>query len=317
MPMSVGAAFTRYKIGQGLPLPSEQTLKDLMVTLNESQPVEMEEVQSVRSLAISLGASDEGATTDQMRRAIAAWYVNIERAETTKTSLAIVSLQDAHKKVSKHLDSLAEGGRVDDIFTSLQAEGFVALERSDKSAWSWGEMASNLSSAEGVKKQLHTMQWQTILPMLVCMLMTVGPYVALTVVVLVDVITVRGSGNCETNLRAPLIGWVVTEIAFWAFAAFLYGTCVEHKESIKKLVASALGVARLFVLIIGIIATTSAHRRHCNDTLFDLCMALFVYIPLIVLMLLCCAPLLTGCCVLLPSWRSAAKADHQITGILP
>jgi len=83
MPMSVGATFTRKNIGQGLPLPSMEALHEVMVILNESQPVERDELEYVHSLAVGLGATAECATNEQMRRAIAPWYMNIERAVTS------------------------------------------------------------------------------------------------------------------------------------------------------------------------------------------------------------------------------------------
>jgi len=295
MPMSVGTAFTRYKIGQGFPLPSVQAMQQVMLTLNEHQPVEIEEVEHARSLAMSLGATDERATTDQMRKAIAAWYINIERAETPAGSLVNVSLQDAQNQVTtgfdaikQQADSIVDGG-VDNSLTSL-------------------------TSSDKLKTHLQNMPWQTLLPVVICMLLIVLPYVILVLVVLVNVITEQRTGKCEKDLKAPLTGWVVTEIAFWIFAASFCCTFVELPETTKRLGGSAIGLARFFIVIMGMIATTQSDRRHCNEALYDLSTFLFIYTPLFILALLCCVPLLTGCCIVLPSLRSATTADQQIAG---
>merc|ERR1712008_35515 len=278
--------------------------------------VEMEEVEYVHSLAVGLGATAECATTDQMRKAIAAWYINLERAETPATTLALAGLQDAQKRVTVRLgnvqqqaDSIAEGGSVDYIFASLGSE-----DDQVKSGWSV-EDVGNLNSAEKLMKRLKNASWKSLAPVLVCVLLAIVPYVALVFGVLVQVIVQQRTGNCERDLKLPLTGWVVTEFAFWGFAIFSYCPCLEqHSDKIKKIGGSAIGLARLFVVIMGLIATLHSHRRHCNNALYDLSTFLFVYGPILIVALLCCGPLLTGCCVLLPSLSSATSADQQIAG---
>lgn len=107
MPKSVGSAFTRYGIGEG-PSPSRRVVQELLVTLNDSQPVEDDEVEFVLTLARDLariaaarrqdenswGSSSETQvrlTHETMRQAIAVWYMNVERSKTPAEVLAKVS----------------------------------------------------------------------------------------------------------------------------------------------------------------------------------------------------------------------------------
>lgn len=92
MPKAVGAAFTRYGVAGGS-IPSEVKLKDCMETLNDSRPVAFEEVayvlQSMRALGAALdGAATATTTTEQVRWAVALWYLEIERQATERGQLA-------------------------------------------------------------------------------------------------------------------------------------------------------------------------------------------------------------------------------------
>lgn len=98
MPKSVGAAFTKYRVGDG-PIPSGDDLHSFLVALNESLPVNNDEVEFVRNTALGLGASEGLATLEQMRQAIAAWYIHIEREETDRTELLKQSAQNAHEQI--------------------------------------------------------------------------------------------------------------------------------------------------------------------------------------------------------------------------
>jgi len=302
MPMSVCAAFTRHQIGQGLPLPSMQALQELMSTLNEPQPVDMVEVDYVRSLAVGLGATTEHATPDQMRKAIAAWYLNIERAETASTtapredSEQVGDLQPPTDSFAATKASLCDIFKVSCPQEVLVEEGVDAqLEE----AWpSVGE--SQKSDDDNVKKRFQSV---ALVSVLACLLL---PYVIFVVVVLVKVMMDKNVGNCERNLKAPLAGWVVTEFVSWGFAVFC--AYVENGATFKKCSASAIGSARFFILVIGVVGTTHANRKNCNADLYDASMFLFVYIPPVIFTTLLCAPLLGGCCVL---FYSPCPSLHQ------
>jgi len=98
MPKSVGAAFTKHRVGGG-PIPSGDDLHSFLVALNESLPVDSDEVELVRSTALGLGASEGLATPEQMRQAVAAWYLHIEREGTSHTDILKQSAQTAHEQI--------------------------------------------------------------------------------------------------------------------------------------------------------------------------------------------------------------------------
>jgi len=78
-------------------LPSPEVLKEAMLIMNEEHPVELEEAIYVRDVAIALGATDLKVTTRQMRMAIAAWYLHVERKETGRGELVQHSIGSAHQ----------------------------------------------------------------------------------------------------------------------------------------------------------------------------------------------------------------------------
>jgi len=209
--------------------------------------------------------------------------------------------------LQQQVQQQADSGSVDDFLAGAFSEAEQV-----KSCWALDD-AANLSTAEKVKKRLQNTPWKTLLPVLVLLVVTVVPYMTLVFEVLAKVITEERTGTCQRDLKLPLVGWVVTEFAFWGFLiAFSCCTCLEHSESIKKLGGLAIGFARLFTWIMGVIATVNSHRRDCNNTLYDFSMFLFVSAPITIVVLLCCAPLLTYGCVLVPSLRSATTAEQQI-----
>lgn len=126
-PDSVDRAMARYGIRKEgpSPLPSSEALKELLETLNDSASVKEAEVEYVRSVAIFLGGHDAKAnrpgsfpsmvTEKDMWRAIACWYLNIERGETADSDLWKHSFGSLHAKLAdlnvagKTIDYTARG----------------------------------------------------------------------------------------------------------------------------------------------------------------------------------------------------------------
>jgi len=318
MPKSVGAAFTRYKMGQGLPMPSVETLREAMLTINECQPVENEEVEYVHSLAIGLGASAESSTTDQMRKAVAAWYLNVDRSDTSTTDIAMASFKETSKKLNVQVSNWKEqaagitskfsktGNIVDQAAAAADSEQGLSGERTE-----WPTATEEIPNTPADLRRLlqESPPW-ALITVAVGLLLTLFPYVILVFVMWYKVATLQRKGTCEADLRFPLGIWVATELSSWAFAA--YCACVEEQEKLKKCFASVLMLARVCILIMGIIATHKAEREHCNVALYDTSEFLFIYVPLFVLAVLCCTPLVAACAFLLPSFKSAKHADNQL-----
>ena len=81
LPELVDPAVQAFGITEG-PLPSAEELINFFEFVNESQPVILEEAAPVKSLALVLGATEDHVTDAQIRGAVAAWYLQIEREES-------------------------------------------------------------------------------------------------------------------------------------------------------------------------------------------------------------------------------------------
>lgn len=98
MPESVRRAMNRYNIGFG-PVPSAETLKDFLETLNDFTPVKEEDVNYVRSVACLLAGTEEKVESQEMWRAVACWYLNIQRADTSDRDLWRHAFKTLHDKM--------------------------------------------------------------------------------------------------------------------------------------------------------------------------------------------------------------------------
>jgi len=98
MPTSVGHAFSKYGFSGG-PMPSPESFRGLLLALNEHQPVEEEEAATVRAMAVRLSGSETRVTLEQLRQAVATWYLNIERGQTPHMELLGKAAVDAHKRI--------------------------------------------------------------------------------------------------------------------------------------------------------------------------------------------------------------------------
>jgi len=97
LPESVGLMMSKYNIGNGPLRPAE--LQKCLLALNEQQPVTWEEVNYVRRSALSFGGSEEHVSFENVRQAIAVWYLHIERGSTDHEVLIAMSTKDAHERV--------------------------------------------------------------------------------------------------------------------------------------------------------------------------------------------------------------------------
>lgn len=103
MPFEVNANLGRKSISaDGSPMPSIEALQQILIDLNGFQSVDMEEVMFVRNLAFTLGATEEKVTLLQLRRAIAIWYINVEREPTDMKGLMEDSVTTLASYVHHH-----------------------------------------------------------------------------------------------------------------------------------------------------------------------------------------------------------------------
>jgi len=100
MPERVGRAIgeTRGRFGA---MPSDEKLKHMLELCNEGQPVGYEGVKHVKDTAIQLGATEKHVSAAQMRKAVATWYLNVERGDTDAKHLIMHSIEEVHAIISK------------------------------------------------------------------------------------------------------------------------------------------------------------------------------------------------------------------------
>jgi len=104
LPKAVDLALQERSLSEGA-LPTMEAMRELLQEVNESQPVALEEAEQVRSAALALGATEELATADQLRGAVADWYLQIEREDSTAGQLGKKSVQSSVRRLS----ALAKG----------------------------------------------------------------------------------------------------------------------------------------------------------------------------------------------------------------
>jgi len=99
MPRSVGPVLATISDG---PLPAEDTIREALLLLNEEHPVSDEEAAYVRHLALALGGSEPRVTARQMRMAISAWYLHIERKQSGHRQLAKNAMTGTQAKICEN-----------------------------------------------------------------------------------------------------------------------------------------------------------------------------------------------------------------------
>eukprot|EP00429_Kryptoperidinium_foliaceum_P109569 CAMPEP_0176300666 /NCGR_PEP_ID=MMETSP0121_2-20121125/60443_1 /TAXON_ID=160619 /ORGANISM="Kryptoperidinium foliaceum, Strain CCMP 1326" /LENGTH=273 /DNA_ID=CAMNT_0017642069 /DNA_START=23 /DNA_END=844 /DNA_ORIENTATION=- len=85
MPRSVGPVLASLS---DCAMPTTETIREALLVFNGEHPVSLEEAEYVRHLALALGGSRQKVSAKQMRMAIAAWYLHIERRATSNGRLA-------------------------------------------------------------------------------------------------------------------------------------------------------------------------------------------------------------------------------------
>jgi hypothetical protein len=91
------------------PLPNQVLLTEVLTHMNDDHPVSVEEVRHVIESLRFLGGTKEHVSMVQMRMAVSAWYLNVERDETPRAHLINMALENTHKKIgSGHINPLGK-----------------------------------------------------------------------------------------------------------------------------------------------------------------------------------------------------------------
>lgn len=88
---------------------SEEDVCSLLQDLNDFKPVSVDEGAFVRNIAHMLGGTDT-VSRDHMKKAVAAWYLNIERDRTGNQTLALQTMDDMRRDWGTTAKSLWDRG---------------------------------------------------------------------------------------------------------------------------------------------------------------------------------------------------------------
>mmetsp|Transcript_86283 Transcript_86283/g.142920 ORF Transcript_86283/g.142920 Transcript_86283/m.142920 type:complete len:402 (+) Transcript_86283:89-1294(+) len=98
MPSSVESILKKKGIGKG-PMPSDETIREILVALNESQPVSDEEVEFLKAQLYAVGGRPDKVTLEDMMKAVATWYLNIARPSTSDSQLVSHGFSKINAKI--------------------------------------------------------------------------------------------------------------------------------------------------------------------------------------------------------------------------
>jgi len=82
------------------PMPNQVLLEEVLTHMNDDYPVSEQEVRHVIESLRFLGATKAHVSMIQMRMAVAAWYLNVERDETPRAHLINIALENTHKQIT-------------------------------------------------------------------------------------------------------------------------------------------------------------------------------------------------------------------------
>lgn len=121
MPASVADCLRKHMpLKQGA-MPTIREMQKLLCDLNDFKPVRIAEAAFVRQTALLTTDATETVTTRrQVRRAIAAWYLHVQRDDTHDASLVYHTVQDLHNELSVYAQSFQD--TVLSTVASLSAE---------------------------------------------------------------------------------------------------------------------------------------------------------------------------------------------------
>lgn len=80
-------------------MPTAETFREALLVLNEECPVDMDEAEYVRHVALAIGGTEQRVSAKQIRMAISTWYLHVERKHTTGGELAKHAMSDTHAKI--------------------------------------------------------------------------------------------------------------------------------------------------------------------------------------------------------------------------
>jgi len=279
MPKSVGVALTRYGVGGG-PLPATSTLKQLLETINDSRPVTMEEAVSVRAVAAAMGASEDFASCRQMRAAVAAWYLNVQREKTDRLSLS----GEAHRATLHRVEA-----------------GVGILHRS----WVCGAPGVPSSRSSQDTFDTHALG-------VACLPLMLG--VMLFLLSLVDIwiawYSIRNA--CEQPLRELVFSAGAASLAVVVTLAFVRSGQTRNSS---KVCAGAACAFHTCLMTVGMYSFLGSSLGMCGRALWLTSWLTFIAFPALFSFMFCCVPCWVYACAASFEFVDLDRADQELMDV--
>lgn len=285
MPASVGAALTRYGIGEGPP-PSLHALGELLTTLNDSLPVPAEDSLHVLAAITRLRGAEPVVTPEKVRMAIATWYLHLERGQTPPLQFAAAIHHFSAREVMN-------GARAAHDLVNVSEDHHVYM------GTSW----SNLSQRDTPRLAIAILIF-AIAMLLACLELWVGSGGALK-----NADAQVDDPQCEAHLRG-LLYWTglflllaaLSNLAAVAGYAFR-GPLLNAREGLANWVKTflyivvAMNIVYLSLHAVGFCVVTLSSPHDCGMALWEMCHFIYVVLPILLLATICCAPCCYYACV--------------------
>jgi len=305
MPASVGAALTRYGIGEGPP-PSLDALRELLTTLNDSLPVPAEDSLHVLAAITRLRGQESVVTLEKVRMALATWYLHVERGQTPPLQLAGAIHQFSARQVMN-------GARAAHDLVNVSEDSNVRE----------GTFRSNLREVTTYRLVIVV----TIFAMAMffaCLELWMGSGGALK--------TPDGpvdDPRCEAHLRGLLywtglslllaaIGNLAT-VAGYAFPGSLLHLPEGLSTWVKTClyVVAAMNIVYLCLHAVGICLVTMSSPHDCGMVLWEMCHFIYIVLPILLLAAACCAPCCYYACIGAKHGFDRHQADQALLAEQP
>jgi len=293
LPPETGDCLTRRGMRDGASLsePPAEAVRDMLQDLNGQLPVSLDEANFVRSVVAKFSRHNRRVDLQHWRLGIAAWYIHIERVGTALPTLARLVLQD----LVHVADQVRQQGSAPPATDSSSGQPLLLPQQvdSDENSTPFRGLA-NASSTDIA---------------IACVLLPVG----LWSLFLLHFMIVPTDEHCEHNSLNVLLGWSgLMNIMCLVGILALYKKLQIGTELVVPVVTGACIVMNVLLTVIGIVFTSTSSAATCGTLTWGTARLAYVHLPLMVALLACCAPLITGLLALGASLATAYAADQEL-----
>jgi len=299
LPAETGAICARNRIREG-PQPSGEAVHAVLKILNEQLPVSDTEVAYVRrTIAVCAGGSERHVGLEHVRMGLAAWYLQIERDETSQQLLLRQSVMEIAQIVER---TTSQGSQAMPPAPDRLASGSghpllpPAEAGASESDYSFGGFSPAMRQTQNA---------------FAFGLMLIAIPVVLWSLYLLHFAIVANHG-CQHNLNV-LLGWsgFLNILCCLGIGALAMKVQIGTKLVLPLLVGACI-LLNIMLGFVGVIFTMSSSREVCGPVTWDTAHFAYIQLPSLLGLLVCCAPLLTLVFAIGATFMSARASDHEL-----